>query len=266
MPSLLSQAHTYILPCLYVSSHAATFLYILVWEILSYLCNASAYCKPQSGFFLCFLTALARFAFGHNKHLKSIASAYWKPQTNSLLNSLPSLAHIKSTGSGYSNSNQYMPHGSIVSSQISSLLRVGNDNPAVVRDGRVSTSSPLANSGIMHGSPLSDDSSQHSDSGILNDGVSNGVVNHSRSKPLDNAMYSQCVLAMCTLAKDPSPRIASLGRRVLSIIGIEQVVTKPLKPTSGNIRPAESTTASPTPNLLARSSSWFDMNGGKFFW
>lgn len=206
--------------------------------------------------------ALARFAFGHNKHLKSIASAYWKPQTNSLLNSLPSLAHIKSTGSGYSNSNQYMPHGSIVSSQISSLLRVGNDNPAVVRDGRVSTSSPLANSGIMHGSPLSDDSSQHSDSGILNDGVSNGVVNHSRSKPLDNAMYSQCVLAMCTLAKDPSPRIASLGRRVLSIIGIEQVVTKPLKPTSGNIRPAESTTASPTPNLLARSSSWFDMNGG----
>jgi regulator-associated protein of mTOR len=133
----------------------------------------------------------------------------------------------------------------------------------VVRDGRVSTSSPLANSGIMHGSPVSDDSSQHSDSGILNDGVSNGVVNHSRSKPLDNAMYSQCVLAMCTLAKDPSPHIASLGRRVLSIIGIEQVVAKPLKSSSG-VQHGEPTTASPTLLAgLARSSSWFEMNGGK---
>ena len=159
-----------------------------------------------------------------------------------------------------------MPHGSIVSSQIGSLVRIGNDSPSLVRDGRVSTSSPLANAGIMHGSPLSDDSSQHFDSGVLNDGVSNRVVNHSRSKPLDNAMYSQCVLAMCTLAKDPSPRIASLGRRVLSIIGIEQVVTKPLKPTSGNVRHADPTTTPPTPSFarLARSSSWFDMNGGKF--
>ncbi|KAB1224581.1 Regulatory-associated protein of TOR 1 [Morella rubra] len=148
--------------------------------------------------------ALARFAFGHNKHLNS--GSRW----------------------------------------------------------RVSASSPLANSGIMHGSPLSDDSSHHSDSGILNDGVSNGVVNHSRAKPLDNAMYSQCVLAMCTLAKDPSARIASLGRRVLSIIGIEQVVAKPMRTTSGSVRPGEPTTASLSPNLagLARSSSWFDMNGG----
>ncbi|PQQ12301.1 regulatory-associated protein of TOR 1 [Prunus yedoensis var. nudiflora] len=193
--------------------------------------------------------ALGRFAFGHNKHLKSIAAAYWKPQSSSLLNSLPSLSHIK---------------GTVVSSQIGPLLRVTNDNSLVVRDGRVSTSSPLASSGIMHGSPLSDDSSQHSDSGILNDGVSNGGVNHSTSKPLDNAMYSQCVLAMCTLAKDPSPRIASLGRQVLAIIGIEQVVAKPVKSSNNSVRPGESITASPTPTLagLARSSSWFDMNGG----
>ncbi|KAM2045812.1 hypothetical protein ACFX1T_009964 [Malus domestica] len=192
--------------------------------------------------------ALGRFAFGHNKHLKSIAAAYWKPQSNSLLNSFPSLAHIK---------------GCVVSSQIGPLLRGTNDN-SLGRDGRVSTSSPLASSGIMHGSPLSDDSSHHSDSGILNDGVSNGVVNHSTPKPLDNAMYSQCVLAMCTLAKDPSPRIASLGRRVLAIIGIEQVVAKPVKSTGNSVRPGESITATPTPSFggLARSSSWLDMNGG----
>ncbi|KAK7395012.1 hypothetical protein VNO78_15553 [Psophocarpus tetragonolobus] len=202
--------------------------------------------------------ALARFAFGHNKHLKSIAAAYWKPQTNSLINSLPSLTNIKGSVGGYPKQNQHMPHGSIVSPQIGPI-RVGNDNSPVVRDGRVSSSSPLAGSGIMHGSPLSDDSSHHSDSGILNDGFSNGVVNHTGPKPLDNALYSQCVLAMCTLAKDPSPRIATLGRRVLSIIGIEQVVAKPLKPSG--VRTAEPT-VSPSLAGLARSSSWFDMNGG----
>ncbi|KAI7996142.1 Regulatory-associated protein of TOR 1 [Camellia lanceoleosa] len=170
--------------------------------------------------------ALARFAFGHKKHLKSIAAAYWKPQSNSVLSSLPSLA-IKGTGSGYTTPTQYM----------GPLSRVGGENQSAVRDGRVSTSSPLATSGIMHGSPPSDDSSQHSDSGILNDCMSNGLVNHTRPRPLDSALYSQCVLAMFTLAKDPSPRIANLGRRVLSIIGIEQVVTKSVKSTSSSVRP-----------------------------
>ncbi|KAK9920305.1 hypothetical protein M0R45_028863 [Rubus argutus] len=193
--------------------------------------------------------ALGRFAFGHNKHLKSIAAAYWKPQSSSLLTSFPALVSIKGPGSA--------------SSQIGPLLRVGNDN-SLVRDGRVSTSSPLASAGIMHGSPLSDDSSHHSDSGILDDGGSNGIVNHLTPKPLDNAMYSQCVLAMCTLAKDPSPRIAKIGRRVLAIIGIEQVVAKPVRSSVNSVRPGESITASPSPSLagLARSSSWFDMNGG----
>ncbi|KAE9591951.1 putative transcription factor WD40-like family [Lupinus albus] len=203
--------------------------------------------------------ALARFAFGHNKHLKSIAATYWKPQTNSLLNSLPSLTNINGSGGGYPSQNQHTPHGSILSSQIGPVLRVGNDSSSAVRDGRVTSSSPITSSGIMHGSPLSDTSSHHSDSGILHNGFSNGVVNQTWPRPLDNALYSQCVLAMCTLAKDPSPRIANLGRRVLSIIGIEQVVAKPSKPTV--VRNNE-LAASPSLAGLARSSSWFDMNGG----
>lgn len=145
--------------------------------------------------------------------------------------------------------------------QMGPLLRVGGENQSVVRDGRVSTSSPLATSGLMHGSPLSDDSSQHSDSGILNDCMSNGVVHHTRPRPLDNALYSQCVLAMLTIAKDPSPRIANLGRRVLSIIGIEQVVAKSVK-SIGSVRPGEPPTPAPSLAGLARSSSWLDMNGG----
>lgn len=89
-----------------------------------------------------------------------------------MLPSFPSLAQIKGTGSGCNTPNQL---GSIVSSQIGPILRVGNDN-TTVRDGRVSSSSPLVASGVMHGSPLSDDSSQHSDSAIAPDGVSNGVA------------------------------------------------------------------------------------------
>ncbi|XP_052176881.1 regulatory-associated protein of TOR 1-like isoform X3 [Diospyros lotus] len=203
--------------------------------------------------------ALAQFAFHHKKHLKPIAAAYCKPQSGSVLTSLPSLAN-KGTGTGYIAPTQYMPHGSMGPSQIGPLLRISGDNPLAIRDGRVSTSSPLSNSRRMHGSPLSDDSSQHSDSSVLNDCMSNGIVDHTRPKPLDNALYSQCVLAMLTLARDPSPRIARLGQRVLSIIGIEQVLTKPVWPTNSSVQPGEPT----TPSLagLARSSSWFDMNGG----
>lgn len=201
--------------------------------------------------------ALSRFAFGHNKHLKSVAAAYWKPQSGSVLTSLPSFA-VKGSSSGYSTPTHYMPHGSIVPSPIAPLLRVGNESQPIVRDGRVSTSSPLATSGIMHGSPLSDDSSLHSDSGAPNDSVSNGVLHHSRRRPLDNALYSQCVLAMCNLAKDPSPRVAALGRRVLSVIGIEQVVAKSVKPSAR----LGDTAASSSLAGLARSSSWFELNGG----
>ena len=88
------------------------------------------------------LSALARFAFGHNKHLKSIAAAYWKPQTNSLINSLPSLANIKDIGGGYPKQSQHMAHGSIVSPQIGPV-RVRSDGFKVNSDGRVSSSSAL---------------------------------------------------------------------------------------------------------------------------
>ncbi|KAL8232514.1 hypothetical protein R6Q57_002292 [Mikania cordata] len=198
--------------------------------------------------------ALARFAFRHNRHLKSIAAAYWKPQSNSVLSSLPSFT-VRTSVSGYNTPNQY--------SQIGPLSRVGSDNQSAARDGRVSSSSPLTTSSIMHGSPLSDDSSQHSDPGMLNDCITNGVVNHAKPRQLDNGLYSQCVSAMCTLAKDSSPRISGLGRRVLSIIGIEQVVTKSAKPTTtSGVRAGDPSITSNSLAGLARSSSWFDMNGG----
>jgi len=147
----------------------------------------------------------------------------------------------------------------VASSDMGSLTRASPDSQPVAREGRISSSLQEPFSGLMQGSPLADDSSLHSDVGIIHDGVSNGVVHQPR--PLDNAIYSQSVLAMFTLAKDPSPRIASLGRRVLSVIGIEQIVAKPSK---SNGRPGEAASASHTPLAgLVRSSSWFDMHTGK---
>ncbi|KAG0473726.1 hypothetical protein HPP92_015071 [Vanilla planifolia] len=209
--------------------------------------------------------ALARFGFGHNKHLKSIAAAYWKPHPTSVLSSLPSLANIGSSiGSGSTNPNQYMHQGSSLSSQIGPVLRVGSESMSSTRDGRISTSSPIASTGILHGSPVSDDSSQHSDSGILlKESNTNGVINHPRSMPLDSTVYSQCVLAMSSLAKDPSPRIANLGRRALSIIGIEHVFSKAAK-YNGGVHQGDLPGQPASPGFvgLARSSSWFDMHAG----
>ncbi|PNY03703.1 regulatory-associated protein of TOR 1-like [Trifolium pratense] len=198
--------------------------------------------------------ALARFAFGHKKHLKSIASAYWKSQTDSLINSLPSSTNIKDTDGGYPKQSQHMAHDGIVSPQIGPLS-VGSDNSKVIHDGRVSSSCPIASSGIVHGS-LSDNLAHHSNVEILNDGFGNGVINNFGPKTLDNALHSQCVLSICTLAKDSSPRVANLGRRVLSIIGVEQEVAKPSNPFG--VQTSEATVF----RSLARSTSWFDINGG----
>ena len=198
---------------------------------------------------------------GHNKHLKIVAAEYWRPQTNSLLKSLPSLANINNPSNVYSASN-FLQGSSGLSSHIGPVLRVGSDNSATGRDGRISTSSPIATNSIMHGSPQSDDSSQHSDSGLLlRENASNGGLSYTRSRPvIDNGIYSLFISTMCSVAKDPYPRIASIGRRALSLVGVEQVVMRNTR--FGSAGAGE--TSAPSPNIgMARSSSWFDMNSGR---
>ena len=200
---------------------------------------------------------------GHNKHLKSVAAEYWKPQTNSLLESPPSLANISSPNNVYS-PNNIRQGSSGLASHIGPVLRVGIDSSATGRGVRVSTSSPIATSSIMHGSPQSDDSSQHSDSGILlRENASNGGLSYTRSRPADSVIYSQYISTMCSVAKDPYPRIATIGRRALSLIGVEQVVMKN-RFNSGGAHQGE-TSAPPSNFGMARSSSWFDMNSGMFY-
>jgi len=200
---------------------------------------------------------------GHNKHLKTVAAEYWKPQTNSLLKSPPSLANISSPNNVYS-PNNIRQGSSGLASHIGPVLRVGSDSSATGRDGRVSTSSPIATSSILHGSPQSDDSSQHSDSAILlRENASNGGLSYTRSRPADSVIYSQYISTMCSVAKDPYPRIATIGRRALSLIGVEQAVMKN-RFNSGGTHQGE-TSAPPSNFGMARSSSWFDMNSGKFY-
>ncbi|GJV85057.1 putative reverse transcriptase domain-containing protein [Tanacetum coccineum] len=53
----------------------------------------------------------------------------------------------------------------------------------------------LATYGIMHGSMLSDDSSQHSDLGLLNDCITNGVVNHAKPQYFWSSQDLRMVIA-----------------------------------------------------------------------
>ncbi|KAG8088828.1 hypothetical protein GUJ93_ZPchr0011g27382 [Zizania palustris] len=206
--------------------------------------------------------ALTRFAMGHNKHIKSVAVEYWKPQTNSLLKSLPSLANISNSSNIYS-PNSFIQGSSGLASHIGPVLRVGSDSSATGRDGRISTSSPMATNSIMHGSPHSDDSSQHSDSGMLQN-ASNGGLSYTRSRPVDNGIYSQFIATMCNVAKDPYPRIASIGQRALSLVGVEQVVMRNSRFSSGGAHSGEASAPASSNFGMSRSSSWFDMNSGHF--
>ncbi|KAJ8533129.1 hypothetical protein K7X08_016018 [Anisodus acutangulus] len=100
------------------------------------------------------------------------------------------VAVVKSSYSGYTTPTHCIPHGSRVLSPIAPLLRMKGDIQPISQDRRVSTSSPLTTLDFIHKSPLSDDFSQLSNSRILNDAVTKGVVNHTRSRPLDNPLYS----------------------------------------------------------------------------
>jgi regulator-associated protein of mTOR len=200
------------------------------------------------------VAALARFAIGHNKQLKSVPQECWKTQPSSRLTAPPSLSNLTS----------FIQPGGTAAFPCSSgpVLRIGSDTSSR----GISISSP-----VMNSSPQSDGSSQHSDLGLIlkensNSNTSNGVISYAaRSRSLDIATYSQFITKMISMARDPSPRVAGYARRTLSMIGIEPVVLKGTR-FGGMIHAGESSAPSSSANLpfpgLARSNSWFDMNAG----
>ncbi|KAJ1688768.1 hypothetical protein LUZ63_012923 [Rhynchospora breviuscula] len=200
------------------------------------------------------VSALARFAIGHNKQLKSVPQEYWKTQPNRLT-APPSLSNLTT----------FMQSGGTAAFPCSSgpVLRIGSDTSSR----GISISSP-----VMNSSPQSDGSSQHSDPGLIlkenntSSNTSNGVIYTAQSRSLDIATYSQFITKMISMARDPSPRVASYARRTLSMIGIEPVVLKGTR-FGAMIHAGESSAPSSSANLtftgLARSNSWFDMNGNR---
>eukprot|EP00252_Welwitschia_mirabilis_P005146 TRINITY_DN15582_c0_g2_i1.p1 TRINITY_DN15582_c0_g2~~TRINITY_DN15582_c0_g2_i1.p1 ORF type:complete len:1293 (+),score=268.23 TRINITY_DN15582_c0_g2_i1:213-3881(+) len=209
--------------------------------------------------------ALSRFATGHNKHLRAMAAAYMKPPSNSTVinnpapiqslnssyNSLSALANFRSPTSSFSNTAPFVLPSYMMSANHGTVLRVGSDSNTQSREEIASTSSPIGAT-IMQGSPSSDSSSQQSESRLsLLDAGNNGDTKTPYLKSMDNAVYAQCVSAMYTLAKDPSPRVAGLGRQLLRMIGVEVLVTKTARHPS----------VPPIPGL-ARSFSWLDLNSG----
>ncbi|CAM6060131.1 unnamed protein product [Sphagnum tenellum] len=107
-------------------------------------------------------------------------------------------------------------------------------------------------------SPVSD-TSLHGES----PGSSDGFM-RSWKRTEDGNVYVQCITAVYTLARDPYPRVASLGRQVLRIAGVEAHTVKASRAgSSGSLLPTHQTNMSipclpPTyliPGVIHRSAS-----------
>lgn len=103
----------------------------------------------------------------------------------------------------------------------------------------------------------------------IGNGPSNGGTRSWRRSD-DGNVYVQCITAVYALARDPSPRVASLGRQVLRIVGVEsaQVVVASRVGVNGvvNLQRNASVAAlpptPPMPGVLHRSTSWVASSSG----
>ncbi|KAH7387516.1 hypothetical protein KP509_16G026500 [Ceratopteris richardii] len=205
---------------------------------------------------------LSRLVLGHNKHLKASAAAYLKAPSNSIISPLPAVPAIRSTGS-YSNAAQMVAGNSVIGSG----LRVGSDSGVPMH---ISMSSPSLNTSATQGSPSSSLFGTESHRQVGNGSTDNGIPRprHENS----NRFYSQCVLAIYALARDPSPYVASLGRQLLRSIGVEPVVVNPgrgtgasasnVSPSSGHQRNSSVGAVAPIFSGIPRSFSWIDSPSG----
>eukprot|EP00249_Psilotum_nudum_P023321 c28829_g1_i1 orf=818-4927(+) len=209
---------------------------------------------------------LSHLAVGHNKSLKSMAAAYLKPPSNSVLTSIPVLTSIRSPAGSYGHATQMGIPGSI---NHNSGLRAGSEGALAPREIHSNTGSPaLPLSGATHGSPLSDGLSYVSEeSRVLGNGsTSNGMCRARKTRAEESGVYVQCVAAMYALGRDPSPGVASLGQQILRSIGVEPVVINHLRSAggAGHHRNASIGANPPTLTGLSRSFSWIDSPSGKF--
>lgn len=128
---------------------------------------------------------------------------------------------------------------------------------------------------FYYNSPGSAGNSPLPDNPVLGDciGIGNGPSNggtRSSRRSEDGNVYVQCITAVYALARDPSPRVASLGRQVLRIVGVEsaQVVVASRVGMNGVVNPQRNASVAalpPTPpmaGVLHRSTSWVASSSG----
>ncbi|KAL2653954.1 hypothetical protein R1flu_022082 [Riccia fluitans] len=206
--------------------------------------------------------SLARLAYGHNRLFRAAAAAYLKPPSSSMMS--PTFA--ASRNSSYGSTQQLAFAGSSMMDQ-SAGLKVGLEGTTPPRPLRpVMSSGSLPSSGNLHGSGSPSELAYSEESRSLGNGpASNGVSRTWRPRTEESGIYVQCVAAVYALARDPSPRVASLGRQILRSVGVDFMV-KPVRTNSGpgHVRNASVPALPPTPfpSGLVRSTSWVASTSG----
>lgn len=111
---------------------------------------------------------------------------------------------------------------------------------------------------------------------VLGDAAGFGTPNNVGSRPWkrseDGSIYVRCVTAVYALARDPSPRVACLGRQVLRIMGVEsaQIILASkagANRSGGHQRNSSVPALPPTPSIagiLHRSTSWVASTSGGY--
>ncbi|KAG0566271.1 hypothetical protein M758_7G048400 [Ceratodon purpureus] len=219
--------------------------------LLTVLCDGSPLVRAELAI------AMARLASSHNRMFRQAAAAYLKPPSHSAV--LPGYRNP-----GYSYPAQLMYPGSIPDAdQGLQTLDGGTPYRSVMRIVR--------SSGSLAGSPGSAGNSPVSDNAVLGESIgmvsSNGGSRSCRRMEEGN-VYVQCIIAVYALARDPYPRVASLGRKVLRIVGVESaqvvvasraggVISYPRNPPVAALPPTP-----PMPGVLHRSTSWVASSSG----
>lgn len=172
---------------------------------------------------------------------------------------------MRTASGNFSNAAQMALSGSTVALSQSAGLRLTAETMPV----HISFNSPsLHVSCLTQGSP-----SMEVSKFLGNEKASNGDPRPRKQRTEESSFYVRCVSAMYTLGRDPSPHVASFGRKVLRNIGVEPVVVNPVKvgtsPTvhlgsaSGHQRNSSIGAIPPTVlSSLPRSFSWIDSPSG----
>ncbi|CAM6087832.1 unnamed protein product [Calypogeia fissa] len=222
-------------------------------SLLRVLCDGSPLVRAELAI------ALARLACGHNRLFRSAAAAYLKPPSSNIMS--PTFTASRSAGYAalaFAGANVMDP---------STGLRVGLEGTTPPRSMRsVMSSSSLPVTGNLQNSPSPEITYTEEARSLGNGSTSNGMSRSWRMRGEEGGVYVQCVAAVYALARDPSLRVASLGRQILRTVGVEVVVKPLIRANSGPGHQRQLSVPaippSPLPSGLVRSTSWVASTSG----